>query len=217
MGYVEVGCSILPTGIKYLVGDMPIEAVIFDMDGVLIDSFDAWYHTENLIFQKYCGRSLTKEEYGKDFWGKDTAETCKLIGLSAKETEKVIEWQDTEILKHLEKIKAFPSSKNILKSLKESGLKLGLLSNNRKSLITIILKKFGLEEFFDAVVGDEVEPKPSPDGLLKIAAILKIDKDKTLFIGDTETDSKAGKAAEIKTIIIRKDIRILDELPGFVN
>jgi len=66
------------------------------------------------------------------------------------------------------------------------------------------LKKLSLIHYFDTVIsGDRGTPKPAPDLILKACEELNVSVGQAVFIGDTEADVKAGKAARIQTLIIR--------------
>jgi phosphoglycolate phosphatase len=92
--------------------------------------------------------------------------------------------------------------------------KLGVITNTDTDIAIKILKKFRILEYFDVVVGgDIINPKPSPDPIIKACNFFMIKPEETLFIGDTLTDIKAGKAAGSKTVIITTSKK-RDEIEG---
>ena len=196
---------------------MGIEAVVFDLDGVLVDSIEAWYSMQKVSFKKYSGREISFEDWKTNFWGKDSTEMYRILGLPPERIAEAIKWQSEELMNSIDKIKPVATALIVLESVKDLGAKIGILSNNKKEFITAVLKHFGFYKFFDSIVGDEVEPKPSPKGLLKSVENLGAKKENSVFVGDTETDLKAGNAAGIKTIIIGKNVKSLDEVPAFIN
>ncbi|HLD56943.1 MAG TPA: HAD family hydrolase [archaeon] len=196
---------------------MPIEAVVFDMDGVLIDSFEAWYATEKPIIEKLLNTEISKEEYKTKFFGIATPLLLASLGTPKDKILQMEEEHDKEFLKHLDKILIFPEAKVILNSLKENGMKLAVLSNNRKIVVDSTIGYFKLEKYFDVVMGIEIKPKPYPDGLLKILEVFKVDKTKAIYIGDTKVDEETGKNAGVKTVIVGKHIKTLLDLPGFIQ
>lgn len=208
--------SNLNAAAKNVICGMGIQAVIFDMDGVLVDSVNAWYDTERLIFKEYANKDISFQEWKKDVWGKDTEEVCRMLHLDAETTKKVVEWQDRQIYQSIGKIKPMEAAKPILENMKAVGIKIGVLSNNRKAFIEDILKTFSFYEFFDSIVGDEIEPKPSPKGLLKSLENLGTPKEKVVFVGDTQTDLNAGNAAGIKTLIVGKDAKTLSGIAALI-
>lgn len=79
-----------------------------------------------------------------------------------------------------------------------------ICSNNMHATIDDVVHALGLDDAFTAVVGrdDVLEPKPSPEGLLKILCELDVPAEQAFFIGNQESDRQAGANAGIETIII---------------
>jgi beta-phosphoglucomutase-like phosphatase (HAD superfamily) len=92
----------------------------------------------------------------------------------------------------------------IIALIKEfKGTKAVFSSNSRIAVITALKKHNIFDEFSYIVSREDVrEPKPAPEGLLKIMDTLKFSKDKVLYLGNRDVDESAGKAAGIKTIIL---------------
>ena len=90
-----------------------------------------------------------------------------------------------------------PDVINILQSARKKGIKTGLVTNSFKSIVSKALEFHKINGCFDAVVtADDVERvKPYPDPLVKICEKLGIMPQEALYVGDTKTDYKAGKAA----------------------
>jgi pyrophosphatase PpaX len=103
-----------------------------------------------------------------------------------------------------EQCQLFPGIDEIIKDLSNKGFKLAILSNNKRSYLIESLQKYGLDKYFDNILGfNEVsKTKPDPEGLLKILEIEEVSANEALFLGDMITDIQAGKNAEIKTIAI---------------
>ncbi len=196
---------------------MPIEAVVFDMDGVLIDSFEAWYATEKPTIEKLLNKQVNKEEYKTKFFGTATPLLLASLGAPKNKIPEMAEKHEKEFLKHLNKIQIFPETEVILSALKENGLKLAVLSNNRKIVVDSTIEHFNLKKYFDIIMGIETKPKPHPDGLLKILDTFKIDKTRAIYVGDTEVDRETGKNADVRTVIVGKELKTLLDLPGLVQ
>ena len=140
---------------------MDIEAVVFDMDGVLLDSFEAWCATEIEMVSRWLNKKIEKEEYKRDIFGKHPIDILKSAGVTDKnEIEKRVDEHDKKFLMNLGKIKVFPEAKFVLQTLKKNNIRLAVLSNNKKQVVEAILKKFSLLSFFDQIVGIEYETKP---------------------------------------------------------
>ena len=111
-------------------------------------------------------------------------------------------------------VKAYPGIPEVLARLKEQGAKLAVLSNKpHENTVNVIEKVFG-PELFDLVQGQsELFPrKPAPDGALYLAESLQAAPEECLYIGDTGTDMKTGKAAGMYTVGVLWGFRDRQEL-----
>ncbi len=100
----------------------------------------------------------------------------------------------------------FPDAREILKWLKEKGIKIAIATGMSIEPLRLILQTNGLDKLADAVVnGDEVKrSKPAPDIFLEAFKRLKIKPASGLVVGDTENDVLAGKAAGAYSVLIER-------------
>ncbi|MGV9172202.1 MAG: HAD family hydrolase [Promethearchaeia archaeon] len=104
--------------------------------------------------------------------------------------------------KYKEDARIYPEIDSIISSLSEQGKKLAVLTNNKNTHAEEVLEKYGLNKYFDLIIGfNEVnEVKPSPEGIQLILKKWGIEPSKAIFIGDMVTDIQAGKSAEVKML-----------------
>ena len=183
------------------------EAVIFDMDGVLIDSEPLWKIAMEEVFHS-LGSTLTKADFQKTvglridevvhFWNKH-------------ENWGVENEQDVEeaiIAKMIELISknATPLSGVIetLTYLKKSGLKIGLGTSSSSRLIQVVLSELNIKDFFDYTHSAETEAfgKPHPAVYLTVAERLNVSPNNCLVIEDSFNGVIAGLAAKMKVVCI---------------
>lgn len=181
-----------------------IKAVIFDMDGVLVDSeyLHAFVESETA---KYFGMDISPEEVMKKYSGvllrtefEDMATTFhKNIPF-----EKIREVRDKILLEQLDKgIKSIPHAKEILEALSKN-YQLGLVSSGERFYSEGVLEKLGLLNFLGVMVfGDDVKShKPHPGPYLQAAKNLGLDPSACLVIEDSESGVKAAKSAGMKVV-----------------
>jgi sugar-phosphatase len=183
------------------------EAVIFDMDGVLIDSEPLWKIAMEEVFHS-LGSTLTKADFQKTvglridevvhFWNKH-------------ENWGVENEQDVEeaiIVKMIELISknASPLSGVIetLTYLKNSGIKIGLGTSSSSRLIQVVLSELNIKHFFDFTHSAETEAfgKPHPAVYLTVAEHLNVSPNNCLVIEDSFNGVIAGIAAKMKVVCI---------------
>lgn len=99
-------------------------------------------------------------------------------------------------------MKVYPGVAKSLQALKADGVKLAVLTNKMRSLAPQVLKDAGLWDYFDAVFcdGDLQNNKPHPEGILRHAENFGVSLERTLMVGDSNNDIRAGLAAPCATL-----------------
>jgi len=196
--------------------DSNIKAILFDKDGVLIDSIDTCFSAFNETLRYYSENELTKEDYIRECWGKKAEVNLAKIFKDVPEDER------NRIVKHyIERrmelnfhTRLYPNVIPVLEAL-SGRYSLGVITNTLKEMAIKILNHFNIYGYFDVVVsGDEGRPKPAPDLILKACKIICVQPEASYFVGDTMADVQAGKAAGCKTIILSTSIQ-REELEEF--
>lgn len=193
--------------------NMEVKAILFDMDGVLADSIDAWYFVINDTLEHFGFDKISRAKFERRFGASIESDVKTLyVGKSIREVERVYNLKFRNRKKY---VKLFPQSKSVLKALKNKKLKIGLLTNSTNKITFSILNHFKLRKYFDVILtmNDVKRRKPAPDMVLKACRILRVTPKNTILIGDTSNDMIAGKRAGCVTVgyKIRGNYRI-DEL-----
>ncbi len=181
-----------------------IKAVLFDLDGVIIDSFDSWYEAFCDTLDRFQMERISREKFRREYWGPDLRENLKKIRID--EPEKAANYCLERQIKNVSRITLFPKVKHVLKYIKKR-YKTGLVTNTPKKNALSILDYFGLRNYFDVVVtsNDVVRGKPNPEIIIKACRSIDVDPRETALIGDTWSDISAGKKAGCFVIRVRQD------------
>ncbi|MFC1887291.1 HAD family hydrolase [Candidatus Cloacimonadota bacterium] len=180
-----------------------LEAVIFDMDGVLVDSEPVYFKVEKALF-KTLNLDISPEVH-RSFVGM----SMKMIWKKIKENNK-LDLSDEELISLHKKlmIRGFKSLHKplpingvipLLEMLKKNKIKIALASSSSHELIEVILSRTGLMSYFPVKVsGDDVSNgKPEPDIFLRTLELLKSGKNNTLVIEDSTNGVTASLNAGI--------------------
>ncbi len=190
---------------------MAIKIIFFDMDGVLVDSFDAWYEAARSLMRSW-GEELTAEEFRTRCWGIPFSSAWRKNGMPIENMKVAAEMLFREYLKQLGKLRLFGGVDELFALLKKEGIKTALLSNTPKWVAEKVMGHLGLE--FDAIPDlMAMKPKPNPDGILLTLKKFGIAKEDAVMVGDTPTDEQAGKSAGVTTFVVGRDIASVAELP----
>ena len=175
-----------------------IKAIIFDLDGVIIDSLDSWFKVFNNTRQHYKLPKIAKKEFIDRIWG-GTIERDIKIYFKGKTVEEITKHYFSNIGKFKASTKLNKNVKETLKKLKNKNIKLGLVTNTYKKAVLEILQYHKIKDLFNAVVGgDETEHgKPAPDSLLEACKRLNIKPEEAVLVGDTKSDMGAAKNANM--------------------
>ena len=182
-----------------------IEAVVFDLDGVLLDSEQVWDEVRE---------QLVKERGGR--WN-DRAHT-EMMGMSSVEWSRYMhdelgvpdppEEISTEVVRRLEQIyrKRLPLIDGAQEAVEELAGRwpLGLASSSNRELIDLVLELSGLARFFGATVSSEevARGKPAPDVYLEAARRLSVPPKRCAAVEDSRNGIRAAKAAGMRVIAI---------------
>jgi HAD superfamily hydrolase (TIGR01509 family) len=191
-------------------GSLKIElfdAIIFDMDGVLVDSEPLWKIAMEEVFSG-LGSKLNKEDFQKTvglridevihFW--NVTENWGVIDESKVE-EDIISKMEELIKKNPFPLKGVVETLSYLKSKR---LKIGLATSSSKRLINAVLNSLNIKEFFDFTwsAEDESHGKPHPAVYLSVAKALDVSPTKCLVIEDSYNGVISGLAARMKVVCI---------------
>jgi HAD superfamily hydrolase (TIGR01509 family) len=180
-------------------------AILFDMDGVLVDSLDSWWKALNSALTRFKHQEITRDEFMKTYWGHDLKANLKRLQLNPE----VAQFCNITYGNHLDYIKIYPDTKSTLRRL--NSYKKAIITNTPTDCARQILKKFEIEQYFKEIItsDDVMKAKPDPEIVFKACERLGVDSKTVVLVGDTESDVKAGRAAGCTVIGLNIDADIM--------
>ncbi len=175
------------------------DAVIFDLDGTLIDSMWVWKKVDE-VFLSEQGISVP-DDIDKEIEGKSFTETAIYFKQRFKiemSVEEIIEqWKKMAWDFYTKQVPLKEGAKTFLEWLKEKDIKMGIATSNNRELVTAVLEALDIKEYFSQICTScEVgRGKPFPDIYLKVAEELGVPPSKCLVFEDIPNGLRAGKAA----------------------
>ncbi|RLF95398.1 hypothetical protein DRN50_03800 [Thermococci archaeon] len=185
-----------------------IQAVIFDFDGVLLDTSDQLYQGYKKVFTR-LNIDYKKEQFNENY-GLKTKEHFKKvlsennIRISNEELNKLVEERDIFYRGICNNLELLPGARKLLYELKNKNIKLGVASSTSRGNLNFFLPKLGLQDYFDHILaGNEVtRGKPHPEIYLTICDHLNIKPSYCVGIEDTDKGINALKSANMKAVAV---------------
>ena len=189
--------------------------IIFDLDGTLVDTAPDLMSAHNHVMKKFGYETKSTEDIrklvgkgaksliGRSVWGQAKNEFEKINDDGVKK-EMVTEFINYYGKNIANESKLISGALDFLKWCKKSNISMGVCTNKQDYLAIDLLKKINVYNYFEYVAGSNTFDycKPDPRHLTNIVEIMQGDLDKSLMIGDSETDSSTAKAANIPFILL---------------
>ncbi len=189
---------------------MQFEAVIFDLDGTLIDSVPAYLKILEVIVKRLNLQPVSKEVVSELMKG-GVAPWEVLTPQGMKDRKEEFRERILEIARGVgrelfqREVKLIPGVSEVFFQLSEKEIKIGLVTSTHAKFLDgklLPLKEQGIDELIDVVITIEDAPelKPAPDPLIECARRMGVAREKCVYVGDNTVDLKAGKAAGMTTV-----------------
>jgi HAD superfamily hydrolase (TIGR01509 family) len=191
-----------------------MKAVLWDMDGTLVDSEKLWDVSLQALYAR-LGGVLTPEVRDTTV-GSSSEGLMRIVysdlGLDHDPVamEESADWLHEYTGELFEQGLAWlPGARELLDALTEAGVPMALVTNTRRGLTERALKSIGSHYFSASVCGDEVEhAKPAPDPYLRAAQLLSLEPEQCLAIEDSVTGSLAAEAAGCPILVVPNDVEV---------
>ena len=188
-----------------------LKAVIFDMDGVLVNTEPIYYKVVKEILNEN-NHDITYKEYEK-YIGMTNEYTWELIKTEYDIPQSIEELIDTmmilkDVIIKRDGYELIDGVLDLLEDLKKNDIKIGLASSSPICDILDIVQSTGIDKYFDKLVTGEsvVRSKPFPDVFLKAAKELEVSSKECIVIEDSKNGVLAANSANIKCIgFLNKD------------
>jgi AHBA synthesis associated protein len=179
-------------------GQGRFRAVVFDLDGVLVDSFAVMREAFTIAYAEVVGPGEAPfEEYNRHL-GRYFPDIMKIMGLPLEMEEPFV--RESYRLAH--KVVVFDGVVEVLRALRRRGLGLAVATGKSGPRARSLLDGLGMLPMFDHVIGsDEVaRPKPAPDIVLRALDLLGVQPENAVMVGDAVTDLASARSASVTAV-----------------
>jgi HAD superfamily hydrolase (TIGR01509 family) len=188
-------------------------AVLWDMDGTLVDTEPYWMATEFALAEKYGG--TWSDEHALNLVGKallDSGDYIRVhMDIDRTPQQIVDELLDGVVARVQDAIPWRPGGRELLEDLNANGVPCALVTMSWQRFVRPILAQLPADTFASVVTGDRVEfGKPHPEPYLKAAAELGLDPATCVAIEDSNTGAKSAVAAGCTVLCVPNHVPILE-------
>ena len=182
-----------------------IEAVVFDLDGLIVDSEHVWDEVRQRLAEERGGR--WHDQASRDMMGMSSIEWSRymhdVIGLAEPPEEINAEVVRRLVAVYREELPLLDGAVEAVEAL-AARWPLGLASSSNRELIDLVLRVSGLERWFAATVSSEEVPrgKPAPDVYLEAARRLGVSAERCAAVEDSENGIRSAKAAGMRVVAV---------------
>jgi pyrophosphatase PpaX len=194
------------------VTELMIKAVLFDLDGTLIDTNELVIKCFKFVYKKHLNLEVSTEDICK-YFGEPLLKTFQRYDeKNAMELTEYYKEYNSRI--HDEMAKSFEGAKETLLSLKAKGIKVGVVTSKRREMTVRGLSLISTEDIVDVLITpeDTNKHKPDPEPILKACERLKLSSKEVLYVGDTSFDIKSSMSAGASSCLVKYTRLPLEEL-----
>ena len=198
---------------------MHLDTVIFDIDGLLIDSEPLWNEAAEEVFKQY-GIELTEQQYLSTTGLRTKEFVDQWFGFFGVSKDRLGEAEQRIITTVLRKIETrgvvMPGVQHIINFFCEKGFKIGLATSSPQELIDLVVKMLGIAPYINATASAQELPygKPHPQVYLDCAAKLNVHPTSCLCFEDSFNGLIAAKAARMKCVVVPHHNQLKEERWG---
>lgn len=183
------------------------KAVLFDLDGVLVDACDWHYEALNRALKEVAGYEISRQDHETTYNGLPTKVKLKALAekglIQESDIERISELKQELTVGVIEDLCTVDSSKTqLMARLKKEGYKLACVTNSIRKTARLMLKNSGVLEYLDCVISNEdvCNAKPHPEGYIKALVMLNCLPQNAIIVEDSPKGIQAAKLVGAKVV-----------------
>ena len=170
-----------------------INAVLFDMDGVLLDSFEAWASLVDAAAHHFGHPPVTREAFRAAYGGPTQGDVDRFF--PDQTVESVEAYYEAHFAEHAGSVRVMRGAVEVIQTLDGLGVATAVITNTPSTLARQALEGASLVPNALVSGGDVAAPKPAPDVIFRACEVLGVEPWDALVVGDSDYDKEAAAAA----------------------
>ncbi len=190
-----------------------LDAVLWDMDGTLVDTEPYWVESEHEVVELHGG--TWSHELAMQVVGFDLLDAGRFIrehgGIDVEPADIVEQLLDRVVRRVADAVPWRPGARELLTDLRDAGVRCALVTMSYRRFVAPILAELPEGTFEVIVTGDAVtQGKPHPEPYLRAAALLDVDPARTIAIEDSNTGTRSAVAAGCTVLVVPNHVPVLE-------
>lgn len=197
----------------------PLEAVMFDMDGLLIDSEPVWFQAETEVMTRLGGHWAAADQHVLVGGSMEVTVSYLLSKATRPASPRTVaRWLVEEMSRLLATLPVpiLPGAVELVREVQASGLPYALVTSSEPEIVAAVLARLGTEMFPVVVcAADVATAKPDPEGYLLAASKLGVGPARSIALEDSPNGVAAAGAAGYRVVAVPSVVTVADQ-PGLV-
>lgn len=195
------------------------KAVLFDLDGVLVDACDWHYEALNRALYEVAEYKISREDHESTYNGLPTKVKLNMLIeegiLQEKDLESISDLKQKFTIEVINELCTRNQEKiDMVLALKSSGWKVACVTNSIRKTTKLMLSKTGILHYMDVIVTNEdiAKAKPDPEGYIKALKLLEADPDLSIIVEDSPKGLEAAYGTGCEVIEVENATQVTREL-----
>jgi beta-phosphoglucomutase len=195
------------------------KAVLFDLDGVLVDACDWHYEALNRALYEVAEYKISREDHESTYNGLPTKVKLNMLieegVLQEKDLESISDLKQKFTIEVINELCTRDQEKvDMVLALKSSGWKVACVTNSIRKTTKLMLSKTGILHYMDVIITNEdiAKAKPDPEGYIKALKLLEADPDLSIIVEDSPKGLEAAYGTGCEVIEVENATQVTREL-----
>lgn len=195
------------------------KAVLFDLDGVLVDACDWHYEALNRALREVADYEISRHDHETRFNGLPTKVKLRMLADEGVITEDQMgaisdlkQFLTTQVIEDL--CKKDESKVQLMRKLTQQGFKIACVTNSIRKTATMMLKKSGVYEYMDCIISNEdiTHAKPHPEGYIKALVMLNCLPINAIIVEDSPKGIQAAGMTGAKVVVVANATEVNEDM-----
>jgi len=195
------------------------KAVLFDLDGVLVDACDWHYEALNRALAEVAGYEISRHDHETRFNGLPTKVKLRMLADDRVITEDQItsisdlkQFLTTQVIEDF--CKEDDSKIQLMRKLTQQGFKIACVTNCIRKTAIMMLKKSGVHEYMDCIISNEdiTHAKPHPEGYIKALVMLGCTPSNAIIVEDSPKGIQAAEMTGAKVVVVANATEVNEDM-----